>query len=237
VDILTQGISSVKIDTMSVEATVSIERRVALHAALADSARLRIVDALTWGDAAPSELAAMLQMPSNLVAHHVNVLRDAGLVERHRSEGDRRRSYLRLVPAGLDELALPGLHPPRRVLFLCTANTARSHLAVALWRRASSIPATSAGTHPADRIDARAVSAAERHHVPLRRQRPRAVDGVRAAGDLVITVCDRAHEEVGGDLHWSVPDPVSVGTDAAFDRALGELDRRVAELAPRLVAS
>ena len=57
---------------MNVEGNASIERRVALHAALADSARLRIVDALTWGDAAPSELAAMLQMPSNLLSHHVN---------------------------------------------------------------------------------------------------------------------------------------------------------------------
>ena len=222
---------------MNIEANASIERRVALHAALADPARLRIVDALTWGDAAPSELAAMLPMPSNLLAHHVNVLREAGLVERHRSEGDGRRSYLRLVPAALDEIALPGLDPPTRVLFVCTANTARSHLAVALWRRASSIPATSAGTHPAETIDPRAAAAAARHHVPLRQQRPRAVNNVRADGDLVITVCDRAHEEVGGDLHWSVPDPVTVGTDAAFDHALGELDRRVADLAPRLVAS
>jgi protein-tyrosine-phosphatase len=60
---------------------------------------------------------------------------------------------------------------------------------------------------------------------------------VRADGDLVITVCDRAHEEVGGDLHWSIPDPVPAGNDAAFDRALQELDHRVSELAPRLIAS
>ena len=222
---------------MNVETNAGIERRVAIHAALADSARLRIVDALTWGDLAPSELAAMLHMPSNLLAHHINVLREAGLVERHRSEGDRRRSYLHLVPAALGEIALPGLDPPKRVLFVCTANTARSHLAVALWRQASSIPATSAGTHPADRIDSRAVAAAERRRVPMRRQHPRSVNDVREEGDLVITVCDRAHEEVGGDLHWSVADPVPVGTDAAFDHALGELDRRVADLAPRLVAS
>ena len=35
-----------------------------VHAALADPARLRIVDALAVGDASPSELAAMLGMPS-----------------------------------------------------------------------------------------------------------------------------------------------------------------------------
>jgi ArsR family transcriptional regulator, arsenate/arsenite/antimonite-responsive transcriptional repressor / arsenate reductase (thioredoxin) len=37
-------------------------------------------------------------MPSNLLAHHLRVLEEAGLVTRHRSEGDKRRSYLRLVP-------------------------------------------------------------------------------------------------------------------------------------------
>jgi ArsR family transcriptional regulator, arsenate/arsenite/antimonite-responsive transcriptional repressor / arsenate reductase (thioredoxin) len=55
---------------------------------------------------------------------------------------------------------------------------------------------------------------------------------------LVITVCDRAHEELGGlaALHWSVPDPVPAGDAASFDAALDELSRRVGQLAPRLAA-
>jgi protein-tyrosine-phosphatase len=222
---------------MNVESAGSVERRAELHAALADPARLRMVDALTWSDAAPSELAALLNMPSNLLAHHLNVLQDVGLVERRRSEGDRRRSYLHLLPAVLDDLTGPARPAPARVLFVCTANSARSHLAAALWRRSSPVPATSAGTHPAECIDPRALSAAERSHVPLLRRRPRSIEEVRADGDFVITVCDRAHEEARGDLHWSIPDPVTAGTDAAFDRALDELDRRVSELAPRLIAS
>ena len=222
---------------MNAEQSASVERRAAVHAALADPARLRMVDTLAWGDMAPSELAALLQLPSNLLAHHSNVLASAGLIERRRSEGDRRRSYLHLVRTGFDELAVPALEVPARVLFVCTANTARSHLAAALWRRSSPIPATSAGTHPADRIDPAAIASAARHHLPLHRQHPQAVDDVRAAGDLVITVCDRAHEELRGDLHWSVPDPVRVGTDAAFDRAFDELDRRVTHLAPHVSAS
>lgn len=222
---------------MDVEFAGSVERRAALHAALSDPARLRMVDALAWGDAAPSELAALLHMPSNLLAHHLNVLQDVGLVERRRSEGDQRRSYLHLLPAVLDDLAGPARTAPARVLFVCTANSARSHLAAALWRRSSPVPATSAGTHPADRIDPRALAAAQRSNVPVLRRRPRSIEEVRADGDLVITVCDRAHEEVGGDLHWSIPDPVPAGTDVAFDCALDELDRRVSELAPRLVAS
>ena len=39
-----------------------LERRASLHAALSELVRLRIVDALAVGDAAPSELAAMLDM-------------------------------------------------------------------------------------------------------------------------------------------------------------------------------
>ncbi|WP_244298350.1 hypothetical protein [Micromonospora cremea] len=37
----------------------------------------------------------------------------------------------------------------------------------------------------------------------------------------MIAVCDNAHEELTGPvrprLHWSVPDPVRVNIDAAFD--------------------
>lgn len=223
---------------MNDEETYMLERRAAVHVALADPARLRVTDALADGDASPSELGALLGMPSNLLAHHLNVLEQAGIVTRHRSEGDRRRSYLRLVPGSQQALA-PG--PGRcasRVLFVCTANSARSHLAAALWRRASGIPAASAGTHPADAIDPGAVDAARRHLLPLPRLRPRHIADVAKEGDLVITVCDLAHEELGGlaAVHWSVPDPVPAGDPGSFDVALDELARRVRQFAPRLAA-
>lgn len=221
---------------MGTERNSQVERRAALHAALSDPGRLRIIDTLSLGDAAPSELAAMLAMPSNLLAHHLRVLEGEGLISRTRSEGDKRRSYVRLVPATLDELALPSPRPTERVVFVCTANSARSQLAAALWRHASQVPAASAGTHPAQRIDPGAIAAAERHHLPLRRIRPRPIEDVADAGDLIITVCDVAHEELGrrADLHWSVPDPARTGTRAAFDGAYDELTRRVSDLAPRL---
>jgi protein-tyrosine-phosphatase len=59
------------------------------------------------------------------------------------------------------------------------------------------------------------------------------------AEDFVITVCDLAHEELGnlGGLHWSVPDPVPAGTDAAFDAAFDDIARRVQDLAPHLTAT
>jgi ArsR family transcriptional regulator, arsenate/arsenite/antimonite-responsive transcriptional repressor / arsenate reductase (thioredoxin) len=228
--------SSVKIEAMNVERVSRLARRAALHAALSDPGRLRIVDTLSVSDASPSELAAMLAMPSNLLAHHLHVLESERLITRTRSEGDKRRSYLRLVPATLDELTPLRLRAPERVVFVCTANTARSQLAAALWRHASSVPVTSAGTHPAPRIDPGAIAAAVRHRLPLRRMRPRAFADVQAEGDLVITVCDIAHEELRDqtDVHWSVPDPVRVGTAAAFDCAYDELARRVQDFAPRI---
>jgi ArsR family transcriptional regulator, arsenate/arsenite/antimonite-responsive transcriptional repressor / arsenate reductase (thioredoxin) len=221
---------------MITEREPGLAHRAALHAGLSDPARLQIVDTLSLGDACPSELAAMLAMPSNLLAHHLRVLRGEGLLSRTRSAGDRRRSYVRLVPEVLDELGPPALRPAPRVLFVCTANSARSQLAAALWRHTSPLPASSAGTHPAERIEPGAIAAAARHRLPLPRTRPRAIADVHAAGDLVVTVCDLAHEELGrrADLHWSVPDPARTGSPAAYDAAFDELTRRVHGLAPRL---
>jgi protein-tyrosine-phosphatase len=216
-----------------------LTRRAAVHAALADPARLLITDTLLAGDASPSELAAMLAMPSNLIAHHLRVLEQTGIIVRRRSEGDHRRTYLRLIPGPLDSLTTPPPRAARRVLFVCTANSARSHLAAALWRRASTVPAVSAGTHPAAQIDPGAIDAARRHHLPMRRLRPRHITEVRQDGDLVITVCDLAREELGQQaaVHWSVPDPVPAGDPGGFDAAVTELSRRVERLAPRIAAS
>ncbi|WP_026875682.1 helix-turn-helix domain-containing protein [Jiangella gansuensis] len=223
---------------MNAERT-TLETRAAKHAALSDPARLYITDLLSLGDLSPSELQARLGMPSNLLAHHLRTLESAGLLARSRSEADRRRSYLRLTPGALDGLVPGAVGHAHRVVFVCTANSARSQLAVALWRRASAIPVTSAGTHPAERVDPGALAAARRHGIPLRANRPRRLRDVTTDDDLVITVCDRAHEELGevGGLHWSVPDPVAAGTDDAFDTTVATLTNRVGSLAPRLAAS
>jgi ArsR family transcriptional regulator, arsenate/arsenite/antimonite-responsive transcriptional repressor / arsenate reductase (thioredoxin) len=193
---------------------------------------------LAAGDASPSELAAMLAMPSNLLAHHLHVLQEAAIITRRRSEGDRRRTYLQLAPGTLDTLAAPPGPAAHRVLFVCTANSARSHLAAALWRRASTIPAVSAGTHPVDAIAPGAIAAAGRHQLPLPRLRPRHLSDVRDDSDLIITVCDLAHEELGemAALHWSVPDPVPTGDPGSFDTALTTIADRVGRLAPHLAA-
>ncbi len=210
--------------------SAALETRAARHAALGDRARLEIVDELSVSDRAPVELRRRLDMESNLLAHHLDVLERVGLIERSRSSGDGRRRYLRLLPG-----ALEGLAPGRRVrlgsaLFVCSANSARSQLAAALWREATGKPARSAGTHPAERVHPGAVAAARRAGLDLQGARPQGLAGIKALPPLVITVCDRAHEELGADdtwWHWSISDPVPVGSKTAFNAALVELRDRI----------
>ena len=224
---------------MNVEPVDDLQARVAKHAALADPARLRIVDLLTLGDLSSTELQSELDMPANLLSHHLRALEGAGLATRHRSEADKRRSYFRLAAGALDGLVPGSAHGARRVLFVCTRNSARSQLAVALWRQASEIPAASAGTHPAERVAPGAIDVARRHGINLAGMVPQLLDQVAGEGDLVVTVCDNAHEELPGmrGIHWSVPDPLRLNTKEAFDAAFIEISHRIRDLAPRLHAA
>ncbi|MEH0981518.1 arsenate reductase/protein-tyrosine-phosphatase family protein [Micromonospora sp. CPCC 205556] len=217
----------------------SLAGRARIHAALGDPARLAIVDALILGDASPGEIARTLDLPTNLVAHHVKVLTEAGLVVRGRSEGDRRRTYLRLRPEALAALTPPPLPGVGRVVFVCTHNSARSQLAAALWKRRTRSAAASAGTKPAARVHPRAVAVAHRHGLALDPAGTAHVSAVVRDEDLVIAVCDNAHEDLTGPvrprLHWSVPDPVRADTDAAFEAAYADLADRIDRLAPAVI--
>lgn len=215
------------------------QRRAAKHAALADPARSHIAQLLTGSDRSPTELQQALGLQSNLVAHHLHVMEDAGLITRHRSEADRRRSYVTLADDAFEDL-LPTVGPvPRRVVFVCTANSARSQMAAAVWPRFSTIPAISAGTHPAESIERQAIDAARVQGYPIPDAAPRALHGVLREDDFVVTVCDTAREELetGANAHWSIPDPVRDGTPSAFEDALDSIVRRIADLAPRFTAA
>ena len=179
------------------------------HAALSDPVRLAIVDELALSDRAPVELRRQFGLESNLLAHHLDVLESAGLVGRSRSSGDGRRRYVHLVPAALDGLVPSPDLSGRQVLFVCTHNSARSQLAAAMWSQLAGATATSAGTHPASHVHPGAVAAATRAGLDLGSAQPRLL-GDADGSDLVVTVCDRAHEELGdrsGWLHWSDPRP------------------------------
>jgi protein-tyrosine-phosphatase/DNA-binding MarR family transcriptional regulator len=219
---------------------LTTRERSAIHAALGDEHRLAIVDLLVASDRAPSELARTLGIESNLLAHHLDILEQAGIVTRTRSQGDRRRRYLRLNRDLLDAAAMSRPLHAGALLFVCTGNSARSQFAAALWNQASEATAGSAGTHPAKRIHPQAVAIARRHGFDLSRAQPRPLDEVTTAPDLVVTVCDRAYEELGRIeapiLHWSIPDPAETGTPSAFEAAFKAIQERVAGLAP-LVAT
>ena len=205
-----------------------VERRAEFHAALGDPTRLRLVDQLVESDRAVGDLATNLRIPSNLLAHHLDVLATVGLIDRRVSSGDRRRRYVSLRASAVEELVLTARQPrARRVLFVCTHNSARSQLAAAAWRRAFGGRVSSAGTHPSSHVHPGAVAAARRVGLNLEGARPWPLTAAALDVDLVVTVCDRAHEELGrasGWRHWSIPDPVDARAKSAFDLVLRRVD-------------
>jgi protein-tyrosine-phosphatase len=106
------------------------------------------------------------------------------------------------------------------------------------------VPASSAGTDPADRVHPEAVRAARRHGLDLARAAPRRFEPEQAEDLLVVTVCDVAHEQLAEwssadgrrPLHWSVADPAPAGDPETFDATVAELSDRVERLSPVVAA-
>lgn len=217
---------------------LDLEARARLHAALGDPHRLAVVDALHLSDRSPSELAEMLDLGSNLMAHHLGVLEDLGVIRRVTSEGDRRKRYVQLIPSTLAGLRLGGGLRAQRIVFVCTENSARSQLAEAIWNQHHPVPATSAGITPATELQAGAVEVAARRGIDLTGAYPKPLPEL-TQDDLVISVCDRAHDallELGDmrELHWSVPDPAGREAVITFDQAADVLTDRIASLEHRV---
>jgi len=129
----------------------------------------------------------------------------------------------------------------KRVLFVCTGNSARSQIAEAILnaRAKGRLEATSAGSRPAERVNPYALDVLREFGIPWSGHAPRSVDALeREHWDAVVTVCDRAKESCpifpGQPLlaHWSIPDPAEVAGDeaakrAAFRTAFLDLSRRI----------
>ena len=211
---------------------VTLEMRAARHAALGDPARL--------GDRRRAVRVGSGAGRAAPPARHG--IEPAGPPPRRPRAGraDRTVAFERRRSAPLRASAARRARGPRArsphpgrcaALFVCSANSARSQLAAALWRQAhrrtgrprpEPIPPT--GSIPAPWPPPAGPGSTSQG------PRPTTWPTIEALPALVVTVCDRAHEELDPDdtwLHWSIPDPVPVGTKAAFDAALAELRDRI----------
>jgi arsenate reductase len=105
----------------------------------------------------------------------------------------------------------------KKVLFLCTGNSARSQMAEGLLRHIAGdrFVVASAGTHPVG-LNPLAVDVMRELGADISRYRSKGVEELLTQRfDYVVTVCDRAKESCpifpGGTvmLHWSFEDPAA----------------------------
>ena len=131
----------------------------------------------------------------------------------------------------------------RKVLFLCTGNSCRSHLAEAIVnaRLGDAWEAVSAGTKPAGYVHPKALAALAEIGI-AHTGRSKSADEFRSVDfDLVVTVCDDAAENCpvwlgrGKKIHHSFPDPAKAeGSDeqvmAVFRAVRDEIAREIPAL-------
>ena len=129
---------------------------------------------------------------------------------------------------------------PKRVLFLCTHNSARSQMAEGLLRTlgCGNFESFSAGTEQT-RVRPEAVAAMVELGIDISGQTSKTLDiYLNEPFDEVITVCDSANEScpvfpgARSRRHWSIDDPSGVkGSDeerlAAFRRARDDVRQRI----------
>jgi ArsR family transcriptional regulator len=84
---------------------------------LSDPTRLAIFDLLMQGVQCNCELGDKLQLPMNLISHHLKALRDAGLVNAQRDAQDARWVYYSVDQPTLNELReeLSAFLDPKRI--------------------------------------------------------------------------------------------------------------------------
>ncbi|HET7520625.1 MAG TPA: arsenate reductase ArsC [Candidatus Limnocylindria bacterium] len=107
----------------------------------------------------------------------------------------------------------------RRVLFLCTHNSARSQMAEGMLRAwgGDRFDAFSAGTE-ATEVRPLAIRAMDELGIDISRQQSKTLASYEGQGfDLVVTVCDDAREAcpyfpgASRQIHWSFEDPAAAG--------------------------
>ena len=127
----------------------------------------------------------------------------------------------------------------KRVLFLCTGNSARSQMAEALlnYHHGNRFEAFSAGTNP-EAVHPLTLAALKTHGIENIHQSKHSDELAGQHFDYVVTLCDRATQECKSlgakekKLEWSFNDPkVSKGDDLSdierFHMSLTEINRRI----------
>jgi len=201
---------------------------------LADDTRWRVIKELRHSDRQVGELVERLNLPQNLASYHLGLLRQAGLVEMHRSEADARVLYYGLdlvavqkayeqIGASLSLPAAQAAVAQASVVFLCTENSARSQIAEGWLRQMSHghVPVRSAGTQP-QALHPLAVQVMAEVGVDIGYQQAKGLEAISDAHpDIVVTVCDRAREACAPCIeapilfHWSIPDPARTANYAS----------------------
>lgn len=132
----------------------------------------------------------------------------------------------------------------KRILILCTGNSARSQMAEGLLKSFDSkLQVSSAGTNPAEKVSPFAVRAMRELGIDISDHHPKNVEQfINQSFDYVITVCDNATEtcpvfvgQVTHRLHISFEDPAEArGTDdhvlSVFRRIRDEIKRTFYQL-------
>jgi len=128
-----------------------------------------------------------------------------------------------------------------RVLFLCTGNSCRSHMAEGLLRTLGGdrFEAFSAGAKPAGHVHPLAINAMHEIKIDISHHTSKSLDDFDGQKfDYLITVCDNAREAcptyagAAKQLHWSFDDPAqATGNEeqkmAVFRRVRDEIRSRV----------
>lgn len=131
----------------------------------------------------------------------------------------------------------------KRILILCTGNSARSQMTAGfLASLDSSLEVFSAGTNPAPRVNPFAVKAMREIGIDISANTPKSVKQFLGQSfDFVVTVCDDADKncpnftgKVGKRVHIGFPDPAkATGTDeekmAVFRRVRDDIRLRFRE--------
>jgi arsenate reductase len=107
----------------------------------------------------------------------------------------------------------------KRVLFVCTHNSARSQIAEGLLKLLGKgeYEVSSAGMEEVDEVHPLAITAMHERFVDTTGMRSKAIDDelLSQEFDLVITVCDHAKDHcpvfpgAKNTLHWSIEDPAA----------------------------